>query len=175
MKKNLIAALFIFIASASSVLAQSEDAAIKSTLTNYLEGVTQGDTAKLNKAFHVTALLKTFNATTGKIQDFPVKTFIAKTPAGGVQATGKIVSFSYAGISAAATVELAFEDFKYIDQISLLKINDTWKIVARVFSRVGLDVETKGSGGSTATKTMAAPTPKKVNSANAKPKKDDGW
>ena len=175
MKKNLFVALIVLFATSLKLSAQSEDAAIKSTLNNYLEGVTQGDTAKLNKAFHVTALLKTLNTSTGKIQDFPVKSFIAKTPVGGVQATGKIVSYSYAGISAAATVELAFEDFKYIDQISLLKINDNWKIVARVFSRVGLEVETKGSGVSNATKTMAAPAPKKANSANAKPKKDDGW
>ncbi len=175
MKKNLLLSICVLFFSAQTIWAQTEDNGIKTSLNNYLEGVTQGDTSKLNKAFHSTALLKTFNTNTGKIQDFPVKTFIAKTPVGGVQATGKIVSYAYAGISAAATVELAFEDFKYIDQLSLLKINDTWKIVARVFSRVGLDVETKGSGVSNATKTMAAPTPKKANSANAKPKKDDGW
>lgn len=175
MQKNLILFICFLCFTSNRIFAQAEDNAIKTSLNNYLEGVTQGDTSKLNKAFHATALLKTFNASTGKIQDFPVKTFIAKTPVGGVQATGKIVSYSYAGISAAATVELAFEDFKYIDQLSLLKINDSWKIVARVFSRVGLDVETKGSGVSNATKTTAAPTPKKANTANAKPKKDDGW
>jgi Putative lumazine-binding len=158
--------------------AQSEDNAIKLTLNNYLEGVTQGDTSKLNKAFHATAVLKTFNTTTGKIQDFPVKTFIAKTPAGGVQANPKIISYSYAGISAAATVELAFEDFKYIDQLSLLKINEVWKIVARVYSRVDLGTETKGSvaaSSSTSSKSVAKPAPKKPSTANIKPKKDDGW
>jgi len=159
-----------------SSLGQSEDAAIKTTLTNYLEGVTTGDTAKLNKAFHSTAILKTFNTNTGKIQDFPVKTFIAKTPSGGVEATGKINSYSYAGISAAASIELAFSDFKYIDQLSLLKINDQWKIVARVFSRVDLATETKGSAAaSPAIKFTPKPAAKKTSTANVKPKKDDGW
>jgi hypothetical protein len=69
-----------------------------------------------------------------------------------------------------ATVELQFADFKYIDLLSLLKINDQWKIVCRVYSRVESDVQLKGS---TASETAA--TPAKKNSANAKPKKNDGW
>ncbi len=177
--KSILLFFTITVFVVSKSLGQSEDASIKTTINNYLEGVVQGDTAKLNKAFHPTALLKTFNQNSGKIQDFPVRTFIAKTPSGGVQANPKIISYSYAGISAAATVELAFEDFKYIDQLSLLKINDQWKIVARVFSRVDIGTETKGSvsasfnSSSKNTPTKAAP--KKPSTANVKPKKDDGW
>lgn len=180
MKLNtFITCLTITILTISNCFAQSEDSAIKTTLNNYLEGVIQGDTSKLNKAFHNTAVLKTFNTNTGKIQDFPVRTFIAKTPTGGVEASPKIISYSYAGISGAATVELAFEDFKYIDQLSLLKINDTWRIVARVFSRVDIGTETKGSvsASSVNPSKSAAPKPvvKKPSTANVKPKKDDGW
>ena len=175
---SIFSAVLLTFAISSKSLAQSDDAAIKSTLTNYLEGVTQGDTAKLNKAFHYSAVLKTFNTNTGKIQDFPVRTFIAKTPAGGVKAETKIVNFGYAGISGSATVELVFEDFKYIDQLSLLKINDSWKIVARVFSRVDVDTEIKGSvsaSSSNSSKSTPKAAPKKSSTANVKPKKDDGW
>lgn len=145
-----------------------DDDAIKSTVNSYLDGITKGDTALLGKAFHPTAILRTFNASTGKIQDFPVRNFIRNTPAGGAKATTKLLAYSYAGISATATVELEFQDFKYIDLLSLLKVNDEWKIVCRVFSRVDNAVQLKSSAGVTAT---PASTGKKV----VKPKKDDGW
>lgn len=157
---------------------QAADDAIKATVTNYFEGVTTGDAAKLNKAFHESAILRTFNAATGKIQDIPVKTFISKTPAGGVKASTKLISYSYAGVSGLAAVEMQFDEFKYIDLLSLLQVNDEWKIVARVFSRVDLDTQLKGSAGAATKatgKTPAAAAPAKKSKANIKPKKDDGW
>lgn len=157
---------------------QAADDAIKATVTNYFEGVTTGDAAKLNKAFHESAILRTFNAATGKIQDIPVKTFISKTPAGGVKASTKLISYSYAGVSGLAAVEMQFDEFKYIDLLSLLQVNDEWKIVARVFSRVDLDTQLKGSAGAATKatgKTPAAAAPAKKSTANIKPKKDDGW
>ena len=152
---------------------QSTDEAIKATVNNYFEGLTTGDTAKLGKAFHSSAILRTVNASTGKIQDFPIKTFISKTPAGGVKATTKLISYSYAGISGLAAAELQFADFKYIDLLSLLQVNGEWKIVTRVFSRVELDVNLKGSGASNPK--VATPAAAKKSPANIKPKKDDGW
>lgn len=176
MKKLLSVTMFL-LASIAAWGQQTADDAIKATVTNYFEGVTTGDAAKLNKAFHESAVLRTFNAATGKIQDIPVKTFISKTPAGGVKASTKLISYSYAGVSGLAAVELQFDEFKYIDLLSLLQVNDEWKIVARVFSRVDLDTQLKGSA-STATKaTGKAPVaaPAKKSTANTKPKKDDGW
>jgi hypothetical protein len=159
----------------TSVLAfgQSTDEAIKATVNNYFDGLTTGDTAKLGKAFHSSAILRTVNASTGKIQDFPIKTFISKTPAGGVKATTKLISYSYAGISGLAAAELQFADFKYIDLLSLLQVNGEWKIVTRVFSRVELDINLKGSASTTPK--VAASTATKKSPANIKPKKDDGW
>ncbi|MFM2016069.1 MAG: hypothetical protein RIQ51_1559 [Bacteroidota bacterium] len=173
MKKSLILSLCLFCLS-TIAFAQNTDDAIKATVANYFEGITTGDTAKLNKAFHSAAILRTVNASSGKVQDFPIKTFISKTPVGGVKASGKLISYSYAGISGLAAVELQFADFKYLDLLSLLEINGEWKIVTRVFSRVNLDVSLKGSA-STASKTVSTPAPAKKNTANAKPKKDDGW
>ena len=177
MKKLLSISLFLF-ASVAAWGQQTADDSIKATVTNYFEGVTTGDAAKLNKAFHESAILRTFNAATGKVQDIPVKTFISKTPAGGVKASTKLISYSYAGISGLAAVELQFDEFKYIDLLSLLQVNDEWKIVARVFSRVDLDTQLKGSGGATTTKAATkapAAAPAKKSTANIKPKKDDGW
>jgi hypothetical protein len=176
MKKLLSLSMFLF-ASIAAWGQQSADDAIKATVTNYFEGVTTGDAAKLNKAFHESAILRTFNAATGKIQDIPVKTFISKTPAGGVKASTKLISYSYAGVSGLAAVEMQFDEFKYIDLLSLLQVNDEWKIVARVFSRVDLDTQLKGSASTTtkATGKVPAAAPAKKSTANIKPKKDDGW
>jgi hypothetical protein len=73
---------------------------------------------------------------------------------------------------------LQFADFKYIDLLSLLKINDQWKIVCRIYSRVDLNTSLQGSSvAATTAPSATAPgkAPVKKNSANAKPKKDDGW
>ena len=164
--------------------AQSEDELIKNTVYNYLDGITKGDTTLLNKAFHPAAVLRTVNNSTGKIQDFPVKTFISKTPTGGVKATSKLISYSYAGISAQASTELSFDDFKYIDLLSLLKVNDEWKIICRVFSRVDLTTNLKGNTTNTTTSKANSPkanssndwtSPKKTSAPAPKSKKDDGW
>lgn len=153
------------------LLAQTDDDSIKSTINAYFDGFTKGDSASLNKAFYAGALLRNLNASTGKVQDSPLKSFISKMPSGGVKATGKLISYSYAGTSGIAAVELQFADFKYMDLLSLLKINDQWKIVCRVYSRIDLDAQLKGSAPTTET---AASTVKK-NSPNVKAKKNDGW
>ncbi len=173
--KNLFIAFFCLLG--LSAFAQSEDEGIKSAISSYTEGFTKGDTASLGRAFASNAMLRNLNTATGKIADNPVRKFFAGMPAGGAKATGAHISYSYAGTSAVATVEFKFDDFKYIDQLSLVKINDDWKIVCRVFSRVGLDVNVTSGGGSKASsgKSTPAPVVKKPNPAAVKPKKDDGW
>lgn len=174
--------LFLFFVSVSimSVKAQSEDEAVKMCVNNYLDGISKGDAAKLNMAFHPAAMLRTVNAA-GGMQDLPVAKFIAGTPVGGISAKGgstKLVSYSYIGISALATVELAFGDFKYVDLLSMLKFGNEWKIVSRVFSRTNLDAQIKGMGmssGSVATTSAPTKAAPKKSGANVKPKSDDGW
>jgi protease I len=173
--KNVFVALFCLVG--LSTFAQSEDEGIKSAINSYTEGFTKGDTASLGRAFASGALLRNLNTSTGKIADTPLKRFIAGMPAGGAKATGSLVNYSYAGTSAVATVEFKFDDFKYIDLLSLMKINEEWKIVCRVYSRVGLDVYVASSQGTKSGATKAAPAPaaKKPNAAAVKAKKDDGW
>ena len=170
--KNVFFALLCLIA--TSTFAQTEDDAIKSTISAYTDGFTKGDSASINRAFLSNALLRNLNASTGKITDTPLRKFVAGMPAGGAKATGALLTYSYAGTSAVATVEFKFADFKYIDLLSLIKVNGDWKIVCRVFSRVGLDENLSSSNvtGKT-TSSKAAPAPAKK--AAAKPKADDGW
>jgi hypothetical protein len=176
--------LFLFFISVSivSVKAQSEDEAVKMCVNNYLDGAFKGDAAKMGLAFHPTAVLKSINKTTGAIQDMPVSKFVGGMPAGGMQGRGatstKIVSYSYIGSAALATVEIQFADYKFIDLLSMLKVGNDWKIVSRVYSQADSDAQIKGMGMSSASvATTSAPTkaaPKK-STANVKPKSDDGW
>lgn len=166
--KKLIAIVLMLVGNTSFIFAQ-EDAAVKACINNYLDGITKGDTAKLNRAFHNQAMLRTVNAGTGKMVEFPVKTFITKTPAGGVQATGSLKNYSIIGQAAFASIELAFADFKYVDYLSMLKIGNDWKIVCRVFSKADLTAEPTTFG-----MTAAASTGKKP-AVKSKPKSDDGW
>jgi len=177
---KIIFFLFFTAANVVSVKAQSEDDAVKLCINNYLDGVSKGDAAKLNQAFHPTAILRTVSAT-GAIQDIPVAKFVASMPVGGISTKGgstKMIAYSYVGVSALATVELLFGDFKYIDLLSMLKFGNEWKIVSRVFSRADLDAHVKGMGnsvtGSAVANAPAKATPKK-STANVKPKSDDGW
>ena len=166
MRKTLFA-IFLFISSIQFTFAQDE-ALVKECLNNYLDGVTKGNTEMLNKAFHSSAMLRTINASTGKMLEFPVATFISKTPQGGVQAKPKIISYSIIGQAAVAAVDLSFADFKYVDYLSLLKVGNDWKIVCRVFSRTDLS-ETPTNFGATGTTASN----KKV--VKPKAKSDDGW
>ncbi len=184
--KSFVLGIFLLVAGMSfSVQAQTEDDAIKATLNNYLNGIAKGEATLLEQAFHPTAVLKSINLSTGALEEKAVKSFIASTPAGGIEGKGgstRLVSYSYIGTSAVATVELRFPDFKYVDLLSLLKVGNDWKIVSRVFSRTNdLNATVKGSAGTAAAAPVATPTatnkpaPKKSSTANAKPKADDGW
>jgi hypothetical protein len=159
--------------------AQSDDQGIRDCVNNYLEGIMKGDTARLNKAFHPSALLMTVSQT-GALDGRNVKRFVSSTPAGGIMSRGgtggRMITFSYVGVSGLAAVELTFADFKYVDLLSLLKLGSEWKIVSRVYSKaeIGQDLVSPMGGGSapaTAGKAVA-PTAKK---AAAKPKSNDGW
>lgn len=166
MRKNLIA-IFFLIYGAQFTFAQDETL-VKECLNNYLEGVTKGNTEMLNKAFHSSAMLRTINASTGKMLEFPVATFISKTPQGGVQAKPKIISYSIVGQAAVAAVDLSFADFKYVDYLSLLKFGNEWKIVCRVFSKAELEATPINFGG-------VATSPAGKKAVKPKTKSDDGW
>jgi hypothetical protein len=173
--KNLIIALFCL--TNTLAFAQTEDEGIKSAISDYTVGFTKGDTASLGRAFASNALLRNLNTSTGKISDTPLRKFVSGMPAGGAKATGNLINYSYAGTSAVATVEFKFDDFKYIDLLSLMKINDDWKIVCRVFSRVALDVNVaSGVGAKASTSKTTSPSKAVAPVKKAAVKKaDDGW
>ncbi|WP_337040284.1 nuclear transport factor 2 family protein [Emticicia sp. 17c] len=175
MKCNqLLLAFILLIGFSVKATAQSDDDAIKATLMNYLDGGAVGDSAKLNRAFHPAANLRSLS--NGRISEIQVKKFIASVPAGGAKWKGNIVSYSYAGTAGTAVTEEEFDSFKYVDFLNLLKINGEWKIVSRVFSKVDKTtlVAANGVSAPASPATTSKATPGKKPAAKPKPS-DDGW
>ena len=88
------------------------------------------------------------------------------------------MSYSYAGTAGTAVTEEEFDTFKYVDFLNLLKINNEWKIVSRVFSKVDKGTLVAANGGTTApaASTLKAGNTPAGKKPAAKPKpSDDGW
>src|SRR6478735_11925113 len=96
--------LFCFLFCVSWVLAQDskEEAAVRETLNNYFEGVTNGDTTRLNKAFHPTASMKYVDYKTGEYKDVPIKDFLNRLKASAGQKNGRKTRIIYINISGTA-------------------------------------------------------------------------
>lgn len=167
---RLITCILLLGLSVVSLKAQ-DDILVKNCINSYLDGITTGDQAKLKTAFHTQAMLRTVNNANGKMVEIPIDQFISKTPAGGIQAKTKILSYSLIGQAAFANVEVALPEFKYVDYLSMLKFGNEWKIICRVYSRAELDAVPSG----TAIASGGAAAPAKKAATKPKPKSDDGW
>lgn len=112
-----------------------EEAAIRETLGHYLQGHATGDSAHFRLAFHQDARL--FWVRDGKLMTRTSGEYIAGAsgrPAGDeAKRTRRIVSMQRSGDAAIAVVELAYPQVRFVDYMSMLKIDGTWKIVNKTF------------------------------------------
>jgi hypothetical protein len=171
--KLLIAMLFV----SGITFAQSDEELIQKTLNDFLEGGTNGEVARFKGAFLNDAIQKSMGKS--GVTGMTVEALTSKIkPNQKMERETRIVSWSYAGTAATAITETEYETSKIIDMLNLLKVNNEWKIISRVYSRIEKDEEVTSSAGTpsvakgkTAAKTAVKPTA-------AKPKKpvvDDGW
>ncbi|MCY7350393.1 MAG: nuclear transport factor 2 family protein [Cytophagaceae bacterium] len=152
------------------VQAQTDDALVKGTLLDYLEGGTNQDTARLNRAFFGGVLQMSINRD-GRPTASTKREFMSKVRIGQkLDRTTRILSYSVLNNAATATVESEYADFKYVDYLNLLKVGNDWKIVSRVFTRADKDQQPigVGTGGK-------APVAQKKSATKPKPKYNDGW
>ena len=132
--------LFSFLFCVSWVFAQDsqEEAAVKETLMNYLEGGTNGDTVRMSKAFHPSASMKYVDYKTGEYKDVPIGEFLNRLKANAGKKNGRktrIVYTNISGTAAQARLEIDGGTFYFHDYMNLLKINGEWKIVSKIFWR----------------------------------------
>ena len=122
-------------------ITSSEQAEITRTVDLYVEGMRNGDGAKLREAFHPQAWM--FGSLAGTRYDEPIDELIALVDGKPVDVDGsfraRIVSVEQVGDAAFAVLEedgfwgtVSFTDF-----FTLARIDGAWKIVNKTFAHTG--------------------------------------
>src|SRR3954470_12193303 len=117
-----------------------DDEAIATVLRLYIEGAANGDAAKLKEAFHEHA--RTYGSLNGSRYDIPGAEMIALEERSPRNSDGRytahIMSIEQAGDVATATLEEdgCWGTASFTSFLSLVKFDDRWQIVARVFAHV---------------------------------------
>jgi len=136
MKFKLILALVFLSAFAVISSAQtSEDVAVRVPLDNYLKGHATGDGEYMKKAFHTEGNLVFIRDGKFSTRSFTeyIAGFTGKPPADEAKRKRWIESVDIAGNAAFAKIILDYPTVKFVDYMSLLKINGEWKIINKSF------------------------------------------
>ena len=116
--------------------AQSEIELISKTLTDYIEGSTNGQPERLKTAFHPD--LNLYSIRDNKINVWSGVDYINKTHEGKPTGEhGKIISIDYENNAAMAKVEISHpkNPVPYIDYFMLLKSDGKWTIIHKMYTR----------------------------------------
>ena len=124
------------IASSRGTQSNSEDTAVRQTVQNYLHGLKHNDVDSLKKAFYPEAklLFVRKDKQLGQLtQEQWYKGFAASA---GKEEKGdlSITSVDITGDAASVKVVEVYDQSKYIDYLSLLKLNGEWKIVNKIYT-----------------------------------------
>ena len=134
MKKLLFICLMF--ASIAQLKAQNDESLIRETLTDYIEGSTNGQPARLKSAFHKD--LNLYYIKNGDLKTWSGTAYIADTKEGKPTGEkGKILSIDFENDIAVAKVQIAHPKAAapYIDYFMLLKIQGKWTIVHKAFTK----------------------------------------
>ena len=118
----------------------ADEAAIRETLTHYIEGRNGGDLDRLKRAFHPTAALKFVQPETGALGEWSLEEYLGRLEPGKKQnCSGQIADVRLFQDAAQATVILTYPSLLFHDYISLLKIEGKWLIIDKTFARKPLE------------------------------------
>ncbi len=111
---------------------------IVAALNDYFDGIYEGDTDKLRRAFHERAHL--YSATDGEMSDMSLKEYLELVdgrPSPASQEAprlDRIISIDMAGPEAAAVkAELAVPPKYFTDLLTLLKVDGEWRIISKIY------------------------------------------
>lgn len=139
MKNAVILFAFVFGLSAFSVFAQdSEQAAVRVPLENYIQAHATGDPEFARKAFHTEGnmtFIRDGKFTSETFDSFIKRAFTGKPAADEEKrkAGRRIEAVDINGNAAVAKIVLDYPAVKFVDYMTLLKINGEWKIVNKSF------------------------------------------
>ena len=135
MKKTILFG-FILTALSLATFAQSADKdAVRVPLENYIKGHATGDGEYMRKAFHTEGNLifvREGNFTTRSFAEY-ISGFSGKPAADEASRKRSIESVDVSGNAAVAKIILDYPATRFVDYMSLLKINGEWKIVTKIF------------------------------------------
>ena len=114
---------------------ESDYQLVAKTVNYYLEGGTNNDYATLKKAFHETATMKYI--TKEGYKEVNALEFFSRMDASKPKQNRitRIANITVSGHAASAQLEIEYPTFSFIDFMNLLKVDDEWKIVNKIFYR----------------------------------------
>jgi hypothetical protein len=128
--------LISFNVNAQTDKTNSDLEAIIATLTDYIEGSTNGQPKRLKKAFHND--LNLYYNRKGEFAAWSGKAYIEDTKEGKPTGeSGRIISIDFVKDIAVAKVEISHPEkpVPYIDYFMLLKIKGQWTIIHKMFTK----------------------------------------
>ena len=127
----------VFSLMVSVVLAQDNDMQlITKTLTDYIEGSTNGQPNRLKTAFYKD--LNLYSVRNDSITIWSGKAYIKSTKKGKPTGeSGKIISIDYENNAGVSKVEISHPNAKkaYVDYFMLLKTNGKWTIIHKMYTK----------------------------------------
>jgi hypothetical protein len=112
--------------------------AIEKVVWTYLDGLYEGDAGKLAKAFHEGSHLYSLHE--GGVADLPREKWLEMVrgrpspKSKGLKRTDRIVSIDLSGPETAfVKLECAVPPRYFTDYLTLLKLNDGWRVVSKTF------------------------------------------
>ena len=129
----ILAIIFAFAGFASAQDAEKEAARVP--LENYLKGHATGDGEYMKKAFHTEGsmiFIREGKYTTRSFADY-IAGFTGKPPADEAKRKRWIESVEVSGNAAVGKIILDYPTVKFVDYMTMLKINGEWKIVNKSF------------------------------------------
>jgi len=133
--KRTIFFLALLVASVGSLYAQTDAALVRVPLENYIKGHATGDGEYMKKAFHTEGNLifvRDGKYTTRSFTDY-IAGFTGKPAADEKDRKRAIEAVDITGNAAVARIVLDYPTVKFVDYMTLLKINGEWKIVNKSF------------------------------------------
>lgn len=119
----------------NAATAQSDSAAARVPLENYIQGHATGNGDFMRKAFHPEAKVMAFRD--GKLTNLTAEEFASrfngKPAPDEAQRKRRIESVEITGNAGFGKIVLEYPTVTFTDYMSLLKVGDEWKIVNKVF------------------------------------------
>ena len=137
MSKELLKLLLLTIGFAESDTAEREK--VREVVQWYFEGAKSGDASYIKKAFHAQAKLKHIKAD-GGLFEADLAHFIHYIEENGAMPVleTKILSVDITETAASVKALFVFDSFVYVDYLNLLKVQDQWVIVDKVYMKKSL-------------------------------------